>query len=129
MENNEDKIERIEISDEAPEEESTFQEEKNSEKEYHSKKPSKIKKTLKKIWHFLWEEESVASYVVFIILAFVILRFIAFPGFLFVTGYSDIAAVVSPSMVRNDLTNHTFYKWAEFNNYSRTDIDNWPFQN
>lgn len=93
----------------------------SEEKEEH-----KVKKNLKKVWHFLWEEESLASYIIFILIAFLVLRFIAFPGFLYFSGYSDVAAVVSPSMVHNDLTNHTFYGWLAFNKISS---EGWPFMN
>ncbi len=99
----------------------------NGEKIHDPKKESSIKKTLKKIWHFLWEEESLASYVVFILIAFVGLRFIFFPGFLLVTGYSDIAAVVSGSMEHNSLTEHTFYNWLEFNGFNMSEVEKWPY--
>jgi hypothetical protein len=98
------------------------------EKIHDPNKQISLKIWLKKFWHFLWEEESVASYVAFIILAFVLLRFILFPGFLFVTGYSDIAAVVSGSMKHDSLTQHTFYDWLEFNGFNMSDVKRWPFQ-
>jgi signal peptidase I len=53
----------------------------------------------KKIWNFLWHEDSVTSWVVSIILAFVIVKFIVYPliGILLGTGF-PIVAVVSESM-------------------------------
>ncbi|MCD6547552.1 MAG: signal peptidase I [Nanoarchaeota archaeon] len=90
-----------------------------------NKKP--LKDLFKKIWHFIWEEESIASYVVFIILAFVFLRFVLFPGFLLVTGYSDIAAVVSSSMEHDALTNHTFYTWLKYNGFNMSEVEKWPY--
>ncbi len=54
---------------------------------------------LKKLWWFLWEDESIWSWIVNIILAFVLIKFIVYPGLglLFGTSY-PIVAVVSGSM-------------------------------
>jgi signal peptidase I len=60
---------------------------------------AKLKKTAKRIWHFLWEEDSVWSWIVNIVLAFVLIKFIIYPGIglLLGTGY-PVVAVVSGSM-------------------------------
>ncbi|HDQ60074.1 MAG TPA: signal peptidase I, partial [Candidatus Woesearchaeota archaeon] len=84
---------------------------------------------LKRFWHFVWDEESLASYTVFILLAFVLLRFIIFPGFLFVSGFSDVAAVVSTSMHHGESIEYTFDNWLKFNNYSDEEVSLWPYQN
>ncbi|MCD6576120.1 MAG: signal peptidase I [Nanoarchaeota archaeon] len=97
------------------------------EKIHDPKKAFSVKKSLKKVWHFLWEEESVASYVAFIVIAFVVLRFLFFPAVLLVTGYSDVAAVVSSSMHHDSLTEHTFYDWLEFNGFNRSEVESWPY--
>ena len=67
-------------------------------KSFHGKE-SLGKITLKKIWHFIWYEDSLASWIVNVILAFLIVKFIFYPaiGFLLNTGY-PIVAVVSGSM-------------------------------
>ncbi|MBU0757210.1 MAG: signal peptidase I [Nanoarchaeota archaeon] len=64
---------------------------------------------IRKIWHFIWEEDSALSWIVNIILAFVIIKFIVMPGLglVFHTSY-PVVAVVSGSMEhayvpRNDL--------------------------
>ncbi len=103
--------------------------EEEGEKIHDPKKAFSVKKSLKKVWHFLWEEESVASYTAFIIIAFVLLKFAVFPGVLLVTGYSDIAAVVSGSMHHDALTDHTFYDWLEFNGFNKSEVENWPYLN
>jgi len=53
----------------------------------------------KKIWNFLWHEDSLWSWIVSIILAFILVKFLIYPGIGFVlgTGYR-IVAVVSESM-------------------------------
>ena len=65
-------------------------------------KTKKIKKTWKKIWWFIWEDDSIWSWLVNIVLAFVLIKFIVYPGlgFIFGTGY-PIVAVVSSSMSHN----------------------------
>ncbi len=57
------------------------------------------KKIWKKTWHFIWESDSVLSWIVNIILAFVLIKFVIYPGmgFIMQTSY-PIVAVVSGSM-------------------------------
>ncbi len=54
---------------------------------------------LKKFWHFVWHDDSWLSWVVNVLLAFILVKFIIYPGlgFLFGTSY-PIVAVVSGSM-------------------------------
>jgi signal peptidase I len=63
------------------------------------KKNKKPKTLLKKIWHFLWEDNSMLSWIVNVVLAFIIIKFLLYPGLglLMGTGY-PIVAVVSNSM-------------------------------
>ncbi|MBT3690925.1 signal peptidase I [Candidatus Woesearchaeota archaeon] len=53
----------------------------------------------KKVWNFLWHEDSIWSWIVSIILAFILVKFIIYPliGLILGTGY-PIVAVVSESM-------------------------------
>ncbi len=61
---------------------------------------SKFKRILKKTWHFIWHEDSLASWIVNIILAFVIIKFIVYPGLGLIFGTNfPVVAVVSTSMV------------------------------
>lgn len=62
-----------------------------------------INQILKKTWHFIWESNSVLSWIVCIILAFVIIKFLVYPGigFAFQTSH-PIVAVVSSSMEHNE---------------------------
>ncbi len=55
--------------------------------------------TLKKIWNFIWNDDSIASWVVNIILAFLIIKFLFYPAIGLVLGTTHpIVAVVSSSM-------------------------------
>ena len=57
------------------------------------------KKIWKKTWWFIWESDSIWSWIVNIILAFVIIKFLVYPGLGFVMQTSHpIVAVVSGSM-------------------------------
>jgi signal peptidase I len=57
---------------------------------------------LKKIWHFIYKDDSMASFIVNIILAFIIIKFIFYPvvGLVMGTGF-PIVAVLSESMEHN----------------------------
>ena len=54
---------------------------------------------LGRIWHFIWEEDSVLSWIVNIVLAFILIKFIVYPGLGWALGTQyPIVAVVSSSM-------------------------------
>jgi len=57
------------------------------------------KSIFKKTWHFIWEDNSIWSWLVNIALAFILVKFIIYPGLglLFGTSY-PVVAVVSGSM-------------------------------
>ena len=58
-----------------------------------------FKATLKKIWHFIWHEDSIWSWIVNLILAFVIIKYLIYPGLGLALGTpAPIVAVVSGSM-------------------------------
>ena len=68
------------------------------------------KKSLKKIWHFIWEDNSIWSWIANILLAFVLIKYIVYPGlgFLLMTSH-PVVAVVSESMEHDG----NFEKWWE----------------
>jgi len=72
-----------------------------------------IKKTLKKIWKFLWEDESPQSYIAFIIVSYLLLKFIAYPGFLLIMGWQDVVSVLSGSMIHAENVNTTYFDWLD----------------
>ena len=66
---------------------------------FRKKKKSKPTTTWGKIWYFIWEDDSILSWVVNIVLAFVLIKFIVYPGLGFLLATSHpIVAVVSGSM-------------------------------
>jgi len=70
--------------------------------------------TFKKIWHFIWHEDSALSWVVNIILAFIIVKFLIYPGLGLALGGTThpVVAVVSGSMQHDGLN---FEDWWEKN--------------
>jgi len=60
---------------------------------------AKLKRYWKKTWWFIWEDTSVWSWIVNILLAFILIKFIVYPGLGLVLGTSyPVVAVVSSSM-------------------------------
>ncbi|MBW2964991.1 signal peptidase I [Candidatus Woesearchaeota archaeon] len=59
----------------------------------------KAKRTWKKVWYFIWEDDSWASWFVNVLLAFIIIKFVVYPvlGLVLSTSH-PIVAVVSSSM-------------------------------
>ncbi len=58
-----------------------------------------VKKALKKAWRFIWHSNSLASWIVNIILAFLLIKFVFYPGISLLVGTSvPVVAVISNSM-------------------------------
>lgn len=77
------------------------------------------KGALKRFWHFLWEEDSVASWIANIVIAFVLIKFIVYPGIGFVFGTTHpIVAVVSGSMEHRGLGVERWWEGGECNGFN-----------
>ena len=86
----------------------------------------KFNGVLRKAWFFIWEDESIWSWLVNIVLAFVLIKFVVYPGlgFAFSTSH-PIVAVVSGSMEHGlDSSNSICGKVVV--DYSSS-LDNWWF--
>jgi len=108
----------------------------------------KIKKSWKKVWKFLWHSDSAASWIVNIIIAFLLIRFVVYPllGLVLGTGF-PVVAVVSESMehgLYNDqLCGQDFAEfpesfdsywnicgyWYEKINISKEEFEQYPLKN
>lgn len=100
---------------------------------WKKKTPVKPKTTWGKIWYFIWHEDSIASWVVNIIIAFILIKFIIYPGmgFVFGTNY-PVVAVVSESMEHNDSFYNWWYGQEDFylkNNITDIDFRSYSFVN
>ncbi len=91
------------------------------------------KKTLKQLWNFIWNDDSVWSWLANIALAFILIKFIVYPGLAFalVTTH-PVVAVVSESMEhRANFDNYwENAKWFYVtNNIKKTDFESFPLKN
>jgi signal peptidase I len=60
---------------------------------------SQIITNLKSFWNFLWNEDSIWSWIVNILIAFILIKFIIYPGIGFALGTNlPVVAVISESM-------------------------------
>jgi len=98
-----------------------------------SKPPYKGKGTFGKFWHFIWHEDSLESWVLNILLAYVLIRFLVYPGLGVVFGTSHpIVAVVSDSMhhgVNFDEYWQNGGAWYEQNGISRDEFRGFKLHN
>ena len=98
-----------------------------------AKKDQPVKTTLKKVWHFIWEDDSIWSWIVNIILAFVLIKFIVYPTLSLALGTSfPIVAVVSSSMEHNADFDTWWDKseaWYVKNDITKEDMTSFPFSN
>ena len=91
------------------------------------------KPALKKMWRFIWEDDSVWSWIVNVILAFVLIKFIVYPGlgFVFQTTH-PVVAVVSGSM-EHDASFQKWWpnagKWYIANNITKEEFIKFPLKN
>jgi signal peptidase I len=70
----------------------------------------KAKTAVKKVWNFIWNDNSIWSWIINIILAFVIIKFLVYPGLgLLLNTSHPIVAVVSGSMEHKAVHPCSFY--------------------
>lgn len=82
----------------------------------------KGKRILKGIWYFIWEDNSILSWLVNVVLAFILIKFIVYPGLgLLLSTSHPIVAVVSESMEHN----MNFNQWWDKNGqwYLKNEIE------
>ena len=87
----------------------------------------------KKAWYFIWYDDSLLSWFVNVIIAFILVKFILYPGIGFFLGTSHpLVAVVSCSMEHNldfDIWWENKGKWYEENIISKEKFSKFPFKN
>lgn len=87
----------------------------------------------KRIWHFIWDDDSIWSWLVNIVLAFVLIKYIVYPGLGFLLGTDfPIVAVVSSSMHHNDNFDAWWEKakeWYETNGVTKDTFRQFPMKN
>ena len=91
------------------------------------------KKLWKKVWYFIWEDNSMWSWIVNIVLAFVLIKFIVYPGLglILSTSHPDVA-VVSESMEHNGNFDNWWDKagtWYTNNGINKEKFAGFPLKN
>lgn len=87
----------------------------------------------RKAWYFIWYDDSLLSWLVNVIIAFILVKFIIYPGIGFLFGTTHpLVAVVSCSMEHN--TNFDDWwtkrgKWYEENKIPKEEFNKFPFKN
>lgn len=86
-----------------------------------------------KAWWFIWYDNSAASWIVNIILAYLIIKFIIYPGLGWVLGtHFPIVAVVSNSMEHHQSFDEWWWRNEDYYlalNITKTDFEKYPFKN
>lgn len=88
---------------------------------------------LKKVWYFIWEEDSVLSWIVNVILAFILIKFVVYPllGLLLATKF-PVVAVISSSMEHDGNFDVWWEKqraWYEERGITREGFGRFPWRN
>ncbi len=88
---------------------------------------------LGKIWKFIWHDDSLLSWIVNVVLAFILVKFIIYPGlgFIFQTSL-PVVAVVSSSMEHNSNLDQFWERqgsWYEENGITKKEFSNFPIKN
>ncbi len=93
-----------------------------------------LKRFLKKAWRFIWYEDSLLSWLANLVLAFVLVKWVIYPGLGLLLGTSfPIVAVVSSSMEHQGQDFdmwwglHNSY-WVD-NGWKKEEFMNWSFKN
>ncbi len=85
------------------------------------------------MWYFIWEDDSIWSWIVNVILAFILIKFIVYPGLgLILSTSHPVVAVVSESMEHNMEFNKWWEKnkgWYIENGIDKGDFEKFPLKN
>lgn len=92
-----------------------------------------LKNTLKRIWDFLWNSNSIWSWMVDLILIFLIVKFIIFPFFGLIL-YTPLPFVIIESNSMHHEGNFDLWfslhgQWYLDNNITKTQVKSWPWNN
>ncbi len=87
----------------------------------------------KKIWRFIWHDDSILSWIINIILAFILVKFIIYPGLgLIFQTQLPVVAVVSGSMEHNSNFDNFWMRqgsWYESNGIIKKEFESFPLEN
>ncbi len=89
--------------------------------------------SLKKFWHFIWYDDSPLSWIVNIVIALVLVKFVIYPGLGLLFGTTHpLVAVVSSSMDHNGLNFNSWWEdnkaWYESNGITKEGFQQFYFK-
>lgn len=107
---------------------------KKSKEKEKKRKGDKNRKTIPgKIWHFLWHDNSIWSWIVDLIIVFLIVKFVFFPLMTLATGsLVPLVVIESNSMEHNGRIENWWFthnSWYEQNGVSLDKFEEWSFKN
>jgi len=92
-----------------------------------------LNKQLKKLWHFIWEDNSIWSWIANIAVSFILIKFIVYPGLgLLLNTSHPVVAVVSESMEHNNGFDDWWEKsskWYIDNGIKKDAFESFPLKN
>ncbi|PIN96538.1 hypothetical protein COU56_00165 [Candidatus Pacearchaeota archaeon CG10_big_fil_rev_8_21_14_0_10_31_9] len=95
--------------------------------------PNKITSGLKKFWDFVWNGESFLSWIVFVVLAFIVIKFIFFPALTLTTGTSLPLVIVESCSMYHDKSFDLWWtengEWYEDRNISKDKFEEYNLKN
>src|SRR3989344_780037 len=88
---------------------------------------------IRKIWNFIWYDDSPLSWIINIILALILVKFLIYPGLGLVLGTTHpLVAVVSGSMEHDGMGFDDWWesngRWYEENNIKKEEFEKFPFK-
>ena len=85
---------------------------------------------LKKVWRFIWHDDSILSWIVNIILAFLIVKFLIYPGLGLALGTTHpVVAVVSGSMHHNGNFDQWYDEKGDWYKFEKEGMKKWSLHN
>ncbi len=99
---------------------------------YKEKKEQKQTKSfIKKFWWFVWESNSILSWIVDLILLYILVKFIFFPSMSLIAGSSLPSVIVESDSMHHignlDTWWVNFGRWYEEHNISKQEFEKWNF--
>ena len=85
---------------------------------------------LRKIWKFIWHDNSLLSWVVNVLLAFLIVKFLLYPGLGLALGTTHpVVAVVSGSMHHDGDFDQWYEDRGDWYDFGKEEMREWSFSN
>lgn len=95
------------------------------------KKRGNEKNIFKRIWRFVWDSDSIWSWIIDLVLLYVLVKFVFFPVMSLATGASLPSVIVESDSMHHignfDMWWNNFGRWYEKNSISKQEIGKWPF--